>query len=79
MSQLTIALLGAPQIEVDHKPIEVDTRKATALLAYLAVSGAVQSRDTLAALALPIPAGRANRLMHNQHEGRADESGWRPV
>jgi len=53
LSQLTIALLGAPQIEVDHKPIEVDTRKATALLAYLAVSGVVQSRDTLAALLWP--------------------------
>ena len=53
MSQLKITLLGAPQIKIDHAPIEVDTRKAVALLAYLAVTGVVQSRDSLAALFWP--------------------------
>jgi predicted ATPase/DNA-binding SARP family transcriptional activator len=53
LSQLKITLLGAPQIEIDHAPIEVDTRKAVALLAYLAVTGVVQSRDSLAALLWP--------------------------
>jgi DNA-binding SARP family transcriptional activator/Flp pilus assembly protein TadD len=53
LSQLTIALLGAPQIEINHEAVAVDTRKAIALLAYLAVSGKTQSRDTLAALLWP--------------------------
>ena len=34
---LHIKLLGPPQIERDRMPVEVDTRKAVALLAYLAV------------------------------------------
>lgn len=47
---LSIYLLGAPQIEIDSLPVQVDTRKAIAILAYLAVSGESQSRDTIAAL-----------------------------
>ena len=39
MPQLTIRLLGAPGIARDGAPVAVDTRKATALLAYLAVTG----------------------------------------
>ena len=34
---LRIDVLGTPHIEVDGKPLQVDTRKAVALLAYLAV------------------------------------------
>jgi DNA-binding SARP family transcriptional activator/predicted ATPase len=47
---LTIALLGAPRIEVDGEPLRVDTRKAVALLAYLAVTGHAHARDHLTAL-----------------------------
>ena len=50
---LAIYLLGAPRIERDGRPVEVDTRKAIALLAYLAVSGGVHQRETLAALLYP--------------------------
>ncbi|HZS94724.1 MAG TPA: AAA family ATPase [Chloroflexota bacterium] len=50
MSKLTVSLLSAPLIEVDGAPIHVDTRKAIALVAYLAVTGRPQSRDVLAAL-----------------------------
>jgi DNA-binding SARP family transcriptional activator/predicted ATPase len=53
VARLDIAVLGAPRIEVDGTPIVVDTRKAIALLAYLAVSGEQQRRDTLAALFWP--------------------------
>ena len=35
-AQLRVALLGPPLIEVDGRPLDVDTRKATALFAYLA-------------------------------------------
>ena len=50
---LSIALLGPPVVEVDGSPLDVDTRKATALLAYLAVSGHPVRRDTVAALLWP--------------------------
>ena len=46
-------LLGAPRIEVDGKAVQTDTRKATALLTYLAVSEQPQRRATLAALFWP--------------------------
>lgn len=53
MSHLSIRLLGSPIIECDGKPIEVDTRKAIALLAYLAVTGQTQRRSSLAAMFWP--------------------------
>lgn len=53
MPELRIALLGAPRVEVGRKPITTDTRKATALLVYLAVSEQPQRRATLAALLWP--------------------------
>ena len=53
MSQLTLHLLGAPGIGRDGAPIKVDTRKATALLAYLAVTGRGHAREALAALLWP--------------------------
>ena len=53
MPELRVLLLGAPLISVGRKPIATDTRKATALLAYLAVSEQPQRRATLAALLWP--------------------------
>ncbi len=53
MAGLTISLLGPPRIEVSGEPICVDTRKAIALLAYLAVERDRKSRDSLAALLWP--------------------------
>jgi DNA-binding SARP family transcriptional activator len=50
---LKLFLLGSPRVERDGKPVEADTRKAVALLAYLALSGQSQSRDALAALFWP--------------------------
>jgi predicted ATPase/DNA-binding SARP family transcriptional activator/Tfp pilus assembly protein PilF len=50
---LSLRLLGPPSIELDGAPVEVDTRKAVALLAYLAVSEQAHSRESLAALFWP--------------------------
>ncbi|MEP7291981.1 MAG: AAA family ATPase [Chloroflexota bacterium] len=50
MSRTSIYLLGAPRIERDGMIAQVDTRKAIALLAYLALTKAPVSRDTLALL-----------------------------
>lgn len=50
---LRLSFLGPPRIERDGRAIETDTRKAVALLVYLAVSGEYQTRDTLAALLWP--------------------------
>ncbi|MFZ0015366.1 MAG: BTAD domain-containing putative transcriptional regulator, partial [Acidimicrobiia bacterium] len=46
---LEIRLLGSPQVTVDGESIDVDTRKAIALLAYLAVEGPAD-RDALTGL-----------------------------
>ena len=46
-------MLGTPRIEVDGEALGVDTRKATALLAYLAVTGGVHGRDLLVDLLWP--------------------------
>ncbi len=48
-----LLLLGPPRLERDGQPVEVDTRKAIALLAYLAVTRQPHSRDALAALLWP--------------------------
>jgi len=53
MARLTMALLGAPMIQRDRVPIKVDTRKATAMLAFLAVTARGHARDSLAGLLWP--------------------------
>jgi predicted ATPase/DNA-binding SARP family transcriptional activator len=53
VSRLTLYLLGQPRIERDGAPVVVDTRKAIALIAYVAVTHQPHSRDTLAALLWP--------------------------
>ena len=50
---LRIDVLGTPRIEVDGEPLLVDTRKAVALLSYLAVRAGPQSRDLLVDLLWP--------------------------
>ena len=50
---LVISVLGAPRIERDGAVVTFDTRKATALLGYLAVTARAQRRESLAALLWP--------------------------
>jgi DNA-binding SARP family transcriptional activator/predicted ATPase len=54
MSRAALFLLGPPRIERDGEPVEVDTRKAIALAAYLSISGEEHSRDALAAIFWPL-------------------------
>jgi predicted ATPase/DNA-binding SARP family transcriptional activator len=53
MSGLKLWLLGPPRIEVETVPVEIQRRKALALLVYLAVTGESQPRDSLATLFWP--------------------------
>ena len=53
MAEIVFSLFGSPRIERAGAPISVDTRKAIALLAYLAVTRQPQRRDTLASLLWP--------------------------
>ena len=48
-----IELLGPPRAVVDGRPLEVDTRKAVALLALLAMGEGPLSRDVIAAMLWP--------------------------
>src|SRR5690348_13016434 len=60
---LRLSLLGPPRVDVDGAPLAVDTRKAVAVLARLALSG-VQSRDVLAELLWPdYPADRSRAAL----------------
>jgi len=52
-SVLQITLFGPPQVTANGRRVDFDTRKAVALLAHLAVSGAARSREQLAALLWP--------------------------
>jgi DNA-binding SARP family transcriptional activator len=52
-ARILIQLLGPVRVEVEGAPLAVDTRKAIALLAYLAVTGRPASRESLAALLWP--------------------------
>ena len=53
MSVVRVALLGPPAVSCDGVPVTFDTRKAVALLAFLAVTGREHSRDQLAGLLWP--------------------------
>ncbi len=53
MSQLALQLFGPPKLEMDGTPVHIPRRKATALLAYLAVTGQTHSREALATLLWP--------------------------
>jgi len=51
--ELRLAVLGPPRLELDGAAVEVDTRKAIALLVYLAVTGERHGREALAGLLWP--------------------------
>ncbi|HYN89336.1 MAG TPA: BTAD domain-containing putative transcriptional regulator, partial [Ardenticatenaceae bacterium] len=53
MAGLRLLFLGAPIVERDGAAVLFDTRKAIALLAYLAVTGRPQRREALATLLWP--------------------------
>ena len=53
MSQLNQYLFGPPRTEIDGQAVNISRRKATALFAYLALTGRGQSRDALATLLWP--------------------------
>src|SRR3954454_19844326 len=53
VSKLTLFLLGQLRIERDGVPITVDTRKALALIVYVAVTHQRHSRDALATFLWP--------------------------
>ena len=79
MSKLEIFLLGTPQLEIDGSPIELERRKAIALLAYLAVTEENHGRDTLATLLWPEAAqGRARTTLrhHIWTLNKALGDGW---
>ena len=50
MHQLALHFFGTPRVELDGAPVTIHRLKAVALLAYLAVTCQVHSRDVLATL-----------------------------
>src|SRR5215204_6455008 len=79
LSLTTISLLGTPRIEHDGVPVEVDTRKAIALAAYLAVTKQSHTRDALAGLLWPeYNQSRARAALRRTLSslGKARAEGW---
>jgi DNA-binding SARP family transcriptional activator/tetratricopeptide (TPR) repeat protein len=80
-SDLELALLGTPRVTRAGTDVPLDTRKAVALLAYLAVTAEAQGRDSLAGLLWPdYPQERARAalrrtlsVINTATEGRALE------
>jgi DNA-binding SARP family transcriptional activator len=62
MHRLAITLLGPPQVRRDGELLSFDTRKAVALLAFLAGTARPHSREALAALFWPEYADARNAL-----------------
>ena len=67
MTQCKLFLLGSPRFEVDHQAIDIPRRKVLALLAYLAVGGAPQRRDSLVTLFWPELGQSDARMALNRH------------
>jgi len=61
MSSITLSLFGPPRLARDGVPIDLPSRKALALLAYLAITGTTHRRATLAALFWPESDARGAR------------------
>jgi predicted ATPase/DNA-binding SARP family transcriptional activator len=53
MAGLKLYLFGPPRVELNAAPVDIERRKALALLVYLAVTGQPHSRDALATLFWP--------------------------
>lgn len=53
MARLSIFVLGSPNFGLDARPVNLSRRKATALMAYLAVTRAQHRRETLATFFWP--------------------------
>lgn len=67
MDQLQLYFLGPPRFERAGQVLDTDTRKATAILAFLALTGKRQTRDALAALLWPdFDDSRARRRCPNR-------------
>jgi DNA-binding SARP family transcriptional activator/pimeloyl-ACP methyl ester carboxylesterase/tRNA A-37 threonylcarbamoyl transferase component Bud32 len=78
MPSLRLSVFGTPRLACDGQPIELNLRKAQALLVYLAVSGQPHSRDALATLLWPESDARESRArlrrtLHRLNETLGDE------
>jgi DNA-binding SARP family transcriptional activator len=62
MAQLTIRLLGSPEIAYGERPLSFRTRKGMALLVYLLLEGGLHSREALMALLWPESGARAGAV-----------------
>ena len=79
MTSLRLYLLGSPRLERDGVPLVLDTRKNTALLAYLAITGVAHSREALATFLWPDSAPAQSRAILRRNLSvlsRTLDEGW---
>ena len=72
MPQMSLYLLGPPRLECNGNNVHFNSRKTLALLAYLAVTGQAERRDSLVNLLWPDKGQKAGRglLRNSLHELR---------
>src|SRR5438067_3875207 len=78
MAPLRLLVLGPPRLERDGRPVELNLRRALALLVYLAVGNRPHGREALAALLWPEgdeaeTRGRLRRTLHRLTEALGDD------
>ena len=78
MARLKLFVLGPPRLERDRQAVELNLRRALALLVYLAMTGRPQGRDVLAGLLWPEvddreARGRLRRTLHRLAEALGDD------
>jgi DNA-binding SARP family transcriptional activator/ABC-type branched-subunit amino acid transport system ATPase component len=70
MSHLKLFLLGPPRLDREGEPLEINTRKSMALMAYLAVTGQAHRREALTTLLWPnSPARQARAILRTTLSG----------
>jgi WD40 repeat protein/DNA-binding SARP family transcriptional activator len=82
VSSLKLFFLGSPRTERDGEPLEIDTRKNVALMAYLAITGVRHTREALATLLWPESEPRRARAVLRRNLStlrKALANGWLTV
>ncbi|MFN8492562.1 MAG: BTAD domain-containing putative transcriptional regulator [Caldilineaceae bacterium] len=76
MAYLALKLFGSPEVNLDGDPLHLEGRIPVALLAYLAVTGQLHTRDALATLFWPESDQARTQLRNNLWVLKRDLGAW---
>lgn len=76
MAHLALKLFGSPEVKLDGDPLHLEGRLPVALLAYLAVTGQLHTRDALATFFWPEHGQARTQLRNNLWVLKRDLGAW---